>query len=252
MKEKFCHTGEDSGCSQCHTKEFCLPLAMDVVDLAKLDGIVLKDHILQKGEYAFRFESPFTAFYAIRYGQIKTYHRTPHGEEQVTGFYFPGDIFGLDGIGEKKFMSSAKALEATSICEIDFARFQHLIAELPELQAYFLQLMSHEIIKQQELITLRNKNTAEQRIATFLLFISQRNVQRKLSPMHFRLAMTRKEIGNYLGLTVETVSRTFTRFIKADIIADDKKDIVIKDLEHLRSLAELAILIPSHLRPPVL
>lgn len=239
MSDATCPHRNDMSCNQCRLGKICLPVALDTTDIVKLDEIVKRGRILQKGDHLYRANDPFSSVFAIRSGYIKTYKITDDGEEQVTGFYFPGEIFGMDGISKSKYMSSAKALESTAICEIPFSRFQDLTTQLPSLQTHFFQLMSQEITTEQQLITLLSKKTAEQRIATLLLTISARNAHRHLSASAFRLAMSRTDIGNYLGLTVETVSRTLSKFHKNGLIDIDQKEVAIKDFDSLRETANL-------------
>lgn len=239
MYEADCSHRSEANCSQCRLGKICLPVSLNANDVVKLDEIVKRGRILQKGDHLYRAHDPFSAVFAIRSGYIKTYRITDDGEEQVTGFYYPGEIFGMDGISKHKYMSSAKALESTAICEIPFSRFQELTTQLPSLQTHFFQLMSQEITTDQQLITLLSKKTAEQRIATLLLTISARNANRQLSASMFRLAMSRTDIGNYLGLTVETVSRTLSKFSKNNLIDIDQKEVFIKDFDNLRITANL-------------
>ena len=143
----------------------------------------------------------------------------------------------MDGIAHNHYTNSALAMETTAVCEIPFSNLQDLSIAIPSLQRHFFQLMSREITNDQSLITLLSKNTAEERVATLLLSISNRNMRRKLSGSRFRLPMSRADIGNYLGLTVETVSRVFSRFQKKDLLLVDKKEIEIIDFTKLRALA---------------
>src|SRR5690606_13798144 len=170
-------------------------------------------------------------------GAIKGFAVNNQGVEQVTGFYLPGEIFGMDGIGHPNHINSAIALETSAICEIPFSRMEDLSAKIPSLQRHFFALMSREITSDQQLITMLSKNSAEERVATLLTSISARNARRNLSDSRFRLPMSRADIGNYLGLTVETVSRVFSRFQKQQVLQVDKKEIEILDLDKLRSMA---------------
>lgn len=226
-------------CSQCRLGKICLPVSLQSDDIDKLDQIVQRGQVLQKGEHIYQAHDPFRSVFAIRSGYVKTYRITDDGEEQVTGFYFPGEVFGMDGINSHKYACSAKTLESTAICEIPFDRFQELTTKLPSLQMHFFQLMSQEITSDQQLITLLSKKTAEQRVATLLLTISARNALRGLSATDFRLAMSRTDIGNYLGLTVETVSRTLSRLVKSQVISLQQKEITILDANQLREVANL-------------
>lgn len=230
---------KSASCMHCRLGNICLPVALSGQDVVKLDEIIKRGRITQRGEHIYRSGEDFTAVFAIRSGYVKTYRITDDGEEQITGFYFPGEIFGVDGISKHKYVNSAKALESSAICEIPFERFQELTFELPGLQTHFFQLMSQEIANDQQLITMLSKKTAEQRISTFLLMIAMRNAERGLSETRFRLAMSRTDIGNYLGLTVETVSRVLSRLSKEGVIDLDQKEVSIVDLEQLRALANL-------------
>lgn len=239
MSNVPCPHQNQMSCTQCRLGKICLPVALNGNDIVKLDEIVKRGRVLQKGEHIYRTNDPFHAVFAIRSGHVKTYRITDDGEEQITGFYFPGEIFGMDGINKHKYTNSARALESVAVCEIPFARFQELTGQLPSLQMHFFQLMSQEITADQQLITMLSKKTAEQRVATLLLTISARNAHRSQSATAFRLAMSRTDIGNYLGLTVETVSRTLGKFSKTGLIELDQKEVKLLDVEGLRQLANL-------------
>lgn len=231
-----CHHDHQISCTNCRLATICLPIALESQDIDKLDQIIQRGRPLQKGEHVYREGDPFTAVYAVRSGTLKAYRITDDGKEQITGFYFPGEILGMDGISKNQHASSAKALETAAICEIPFERLGELSTRLPTLQRHFFQLMSQEITQDQQLITLLSKNSAEQRIAALLLSISARNARRRLSANSFRLSMSRTDIGNYLGLTVETVSRVFSRFQKQGLLSVDNKEITIVDADQLRQV----------------
>lgn len=144
-------------CNDCRLGGICLPEALQDSDIVKLDEIVRRGRVLQKNEHLYRSQDKFGSVYAIRSGYVKTYQVTESGEEQVTGFYFPGEIIGLDGIGKNHYVNNAKTLDSTAICEIPFNRFQELTMEVPQLQTHFFQLMSQEITADQELLTLLSK-----------------------------------------------------------------------------------------------
>lgn len=235
-----CSHNQKISCHDCRLSKLCLPIALEHADVVKLDNIVQRGRPLQKGEYAYRAQDPFTSVFAVRSGAIKSYNLTDNGQEQVTGFYFPGEIIGMDGISKSRHASSAKALETSAICEIPFKNLGELSSKIPSLQLHFFQLMSQEIAEDQHLITLLSKNTAEERIAALLLSISVRNGKRHLSTVSLRLPMSRTDIGNYLGLTVETVSRVFSRFKKQRIIDVVQKEIEILDLPLLRKIAQVS------------
>jgi CRP/FNR family transcriptional regulator len=217
-----------------------LPIALDDHEVIRLDRIIERNRPLQKGEHLYRQNDPFHAVYAVRSGSLKAYAIADDGREQVTGFYFVGEILGMDGIARSAHASSAVALETASICEIPFDRLGELSQQIPSLQRHFFQLMSQEIARDQQLLALLSKNTADQRVAALLMSISTRNKERKLSALAFRLTMSRTDIGNYLGLTVETVSRVLSRLQKNGVLSVDNKEIRINDLDALRAIAEVS------------
>lgn len=226
-------------CGNCRLNSICLPLALESDDIQQLDDIIQRSKPLQKGTFLYREGDDFQSVFAVRSGTLKAFRTTDDGREQVTGFYFPGEIVGMDGISKNLHASSARALETSAVCEIPFASLEKLSAIMPRLQRHFFQLMSSEITADQLLITLLSKNSAEERVAALMLSISSRNARRKLSATRFRLPMSRVDIGNYLGLTVETVSRVFSRMQKLELLEVDNKEIQILDLEGVRSLANI-------------
>jgi len=236
---KPCAHDYQANCGNCRLNSICLPLALESDDVQQLDDIIQRSKPLQKNQHLYREGDGFQSVYAVRSGTLKAYKTTDDGREQVTGFYFPGEILGMDGISNNTHASSAKALETAAICEIPFTSLEKLSALMPNLQRHFFQLMSHEITEDQQLITLLSKNSADERVAALMLSISTRNARRKLSPTHFRLPMSRVDIGNYLGLTVETVSRVFSRMQKMELLRVDNKEIEILDVSGLRKMANL-------------
>lgn len=232
-----CPHNNEINCSDCRMATLCLPIALEMDEVERLNEIIKRGRPLQKSDHVYDISDEFNAIYAVRSGSIKTYSMNDQGIEQVTGFYLPGEIFGMDGIAHTHHISAAVAMETSAICEIPFNRLEELSITMPSLQSHFFKLMSKEITSDQELITLLSKNSAEQRVATLLLSISARNAKRNLSGVRFRLPMSRADIGNYLGLTVETVSRVFSRFQKQEMLNVDKKEIEIIDVPMLQELA---------------
>ncbi len=234
---RTCPHNIEVNCNQCRMSALCLPIALKIEEIDRLNDIVQRGRPTHKDQYIYRDGDPFKAVYAVRSGAIKTFAANQQGIEQVTGFYLPGEIFGMDGIAHTQHRSSAQALETSAICEIPFSRLEDLSLKLPSLQRHFFKLMSKEITSDQQLIALLSKNSAEERVATLLLSISARNALRQLSGTRFRLPMSRADIGNYLGLTVETVSRVFSRFQKQGFLLVDKREIEIVNLNALQELA---------------
>ncbi len=224
-------------CKDCSLATLCLPLSLDMQDLDALDNIVKRSRPLKKGEFLFRQGDTFASVYAVRSGSLKTFSVTDCGEEQITGFHLPSEFVGLSGMDTELYPVSAIALETTSICEIPFDRLDELSASLPQLRRQLMRIMSREIRDDQQMMMLLSKKTADERIATFLVNLSARFRARGYSPQQFRLAMSRNEIGNYLGLAVETVSRVFTRFQQSGLLAAEGKEINLINLIEICALA---------------
>jgi len=226
-------------CSNCRLGSLCLPIAVGSEDIARIDNIINRTRPIDKGGHIFNQGDDFKSVYAVRSGAIKTYSISSSGKEQINGFYLPGEIFGMDGISDFSHMSSAIAIERSSVCEIPYGALGQLSGELPSLQRHFMQLMSREIANDQQLISLLGKNSAEERIAALLISISTRNARRGFSAFEFRLPMSRTDIANDLGLTIETVSRILSKLGKQGIIELNNKELRINDMEALRQHAGL-------------
>ncbi|MEX1033115.1 MAG: fumarate/nitrate reduction transcriptional regulator Fnr [Cellvibrionaceae bacterium] len=236
-----CHSTPTVSCAQCRLASICLPITLHVEDIDKVSSIIQRGRPMQKGDYLYRAREKFHCVYAVRSGTIKTLTSANDSTEQVTGFYLPGEILGLDGVADGIHTNSAIALETSAICEIPFEKLDELGKHVPDLHRHMFRLMGREITSEQQLIALLGKSNADERVATLLLSISSRNGRRNLSVTNFRLPMSRADIGNYLGLTVETVSRTLSRFQKQGLILVDKKEITITDLQALRTIADMSL-----------
>ena len=227
----------EAHCKDCSLSGMCLPLALQTEELDTLDEIVKRGRPLKKGEMLFRQGEPFSSIYALRSGAIKTFSLSDGGEEQITGFHLASEMIGLSGMDNQQYPVSAMALETTSVCEIPFERLDDLTAVMPQLRKQVMRLMSRGIREDQQMMLLLSKKTADERIATLLINLSARFRARGYSARSFRLAMSRNEIGNYLGLAVETVSRVFTRFQQQGLIAAEGKQIEILEHTELCALA---------------
>ncbi|MDY6841533.1 MAG: fumarate/nitrate reduction transcriptional regulator Fnr [Pseudomonadota bacterium] len=221
-------------CHHCSLSNLCLPLAIEENDLDRLEDIVEQGRIFNRGEQIFDQSMPFRACFAVKSGAIKTSIITETGEEQVTGFFMPGELVGLDSIGTEHYACTARALERTSVCEFPVDKLKELTSKLPELQHHMYHLMSQEIQNSHQLSMLLSKNTAEERIAALLLSLSSRFRRRRMSPTTFSLPMARNDIANFLGLAVETVSRVFTRFQNQGIIKARGREVELLDIKALQ------------------
>ncbi len=229
-----------TACKSCNLHDLCLPLGLDMGDIDKLDEIIKRSRPLQKGEYLFNSGDPFTSIYAVRSGSIKTFTESEQGDEQITGLYLPGELMGLDAIHDGEHLGSAIALETTSLCEIPFDILETLSSQIPGLHHQLFRIMSKEIASDQSLLMLMAQKSAEERLAAFLVNLSSRLKQRNFSETEFNLSMSRKDIGNYLGLTIETISRTFSRFQSEGILSTQRKYVKIHKLHTLKDMAGLS------------
>jgi len=229
-----------TACQSCNLHDLCLPLGLDIGDIDKLDSIIKRSRPLQKGEHLFNGGEEFTSIYAVRSGSIKTFSESEEGDEQITGLYLPGELLGLDAIHENIHPCSAIALETTSLCEIPFNTLENLSTKIPELHHQLFRIMSKEIANDQSLLMLMAQKSAEEKLAAFLVNLSSRLKQRNFSETEFNLSMSRKDIGNYLGLTIETISRTFSRFQSEGLLSTQRKYVNIHKLNELKILAGLS------------
>lgn len=224
-------------CDNCGLVSLCLPFSLNHNESEQLEKIIDKSLPLKKGSHLFHQGEPFTSLFAVRAGTIKTYTVTNEGEEQITGFYFPGELIGLNAIDTSYYPISAKVLETSTVCEIPYEDLDQLSDKVPQLRRQLIHAMGKEIREEQQMMLLLSKKTAEERVATFLLKLSDRYKRRGYSASIFRLSMSRNEIGNYLGLAVETVSRIFSRFQKQQLIKVEGKEIEVLSLDELRQSA---------------
>ena len=224
-------------CDRCHLSSLCLPYSLSPSDIAEINKIVKHSHTLRRGDFLFRSGNEFSALYAIRSGSFKVFTYTNDGDEQILGFYFPGEIIGFDAINSNNHFSSALALEASSYCALPFTRLEELSMSIPGLQHRVLQLMSREISHENELVTMLCNKNAEEKVGAFLITLSARFGLLGYSHTHFKLAMSRQDIGNYLGLSVETISRILGRLQKDNIIAIYNKSVKLLDLDRLAGIS---------------
>ncbi|MCC4266088.1 FNR family transcription factor [Oceanimonas baumannii] len=230
-------TGRAIHCQDCSISQLCIPLGLNSDELDELDNIIERKKPIQKGQELFKAGETLRSLYAIRAGTVKSYTITEQGDEQITAFHLAGDLVGFDAINTGAHPSFAQALETAMVCEIPYEVLDELSGKMPRLRQQIMRLMSNEINGDQQMILLLSKKTAEERLAAFLHGLSSRFAKRGFSAREFRLSMTRGDIGNYLGLTVETVSRLLGRFQKNDLITVDGKYIRILDQSELARLA---------------
>lgn len=225
-------------CENCSLSRLCLPMGLEPEDIERLDEIVLRSKPHHRNDYLFREGDRLRGIYAVKTGSIKTFISREDGTEQVLGFHLPGEIIGLDAIESGIHGCTAKVLETTAVCLIPYEQLEDLSREIPSLQHQMYRLMSREISNESNMLILLGKRNADERLATFLLSLSNRYRQRGFSPTEFNLSMSRNEIGNYLGLAVETVSRLFTRFQEDGILRVERKHVEVLDFDALKAISE--------------
>ncbi len=223
-------------CSNCNLRELCMPMGLSDKDIQRLDELVAVRRKVKRGGTLFRNGERFTSLFAIRTGFFKTCVNTEDGRDQVTGFQMAGDIIGLDGIVNDHHSCDAVALEDADVCVMPFDRIEELSREVNALQHHVHKIMSREIVRENGVMLLLGSMRAEERLATFLLNLVQRLHARGFSRQELILRMTREEIGSYLGLKLETVSRTFSKFVEDQIVEVKQRHVRIVDSERLKAI----------------
>jgi CRP/FNR family transcriptional regulator, anaerobic regulatory protein len=228
-----------SACENCRLAALCLPAGLEIGELKRLEQLVRRPHPLRRGETLFRASERMHAVYAVRAGSFRTYYLAEDGREKVLGFHLPGELLGFDGLGSGRHRCTADALETASVCELPVEQLQELADRLPSLNHQLYRLMSQEIAHDQEIMLLLSDKNAQERLATFLLNLAQRFAERGFSAGEFHLSMSRQNIANYLGLTLETVSRTFSHFQKDGLLSVERRHVRLLDKQGLAAVAGL-------------
>jgi CRP/FNR family transcriptional regulator, anaerobic regulatory protein len=224
-------------CGGCSMRELCLPVGLDHDAMNQLDAVVSTRTRVKKGAALYRVGEPFTALYAIRIGSCKTTVLAEDGREQISGYHMLGDVIGLDGIATDRHGCEAIALEDSEVCVLPFDRLEELARAVVPLQHNLHQFLSREIGRDQNVMLLLGSMRAEERLAVFLLNLSDRYRRRGYSATEFVLRMTREEIGSYLGLKLETVSRLMSRLQEEGLLQVQGRTVKLLDLPALRQLA---------------
>ena len=227
-----------ASCQNCSLVELCLPRGLNYNDLSTLDEVIKQRKLIQKGEILFSQGEDSGCIFAVRSGSVKTFTTAKNGEEQILGFHLPGELLGLDGIDNQIHSCSAVALDTSTICELPVKDLNVLCVKMPGLQQQLLNLISNEITKDHTMLLLLARRNAEQKLATFLGNLSTRFKARGYSADIFDLTMSRYDIGNYLGLADETVSRLISKFRDQKLIEAERKKITILDHKLLDQVAE--------------
>jgi len=233
-------------CSNCNLRELCLPLGLNCEEIAKIDTLVNMRRKIKKGEILFHTGERFSSLFAIRTGFFKSSVGSAEGHEQVTGFQMAGEVLGLDGISNEHHNCDAMALEDSEVCGLPFERIEELSREIVSMQRHMNKILSREIVRENGVMMLLGSMRAEERMAAFLLNLVDRLHARGFSHTELVLRMSRAEIGSYLGLKLETVSRAFSKFAEDGLIAVEKRNIRILRSDLLHEIVGRADARPSH------
>ncbi len=224
---------QKSNCTTCSLREICLPVGLDDTEIQYLSNLIRHKFRVRRGEYLFHAGADFKSLYAVKNGFFKTSVLKIDGRTQVTGFYMTGELLGLDAISLGKYSCDTVALEDSEVCEVPFAKLEEVGRSIPPLLNQFHKIMSREIVHDHDVMMLLGNMKADERLATFLLNLSTRLSRRGYSATEFNLKMTRDEIGSYLGLKLETVSRSFSKLQEDGLIAISNKHVKLNNIEAL-------------------
>ncbi len=224
-------------CSHCSVAHLCLPYSLDPVEISRLESQISFDRSVTAGDQLFAQGDQLKALYAISKGSFKTAVVDANGLEQIMGFYFPGDLLGLDALGEQTHQCTATAIENAAVCRLPFHQLEGLLTQLPSLRSRLMRLMGQALTDdEQQLLAMGQKNS-EGRLATLLLNFSRRRAMRNLDSTTVYLNMKRADLANYLGMRVETISRVLGHLQSQGILDRKRKEVKILDLAALHTRA---------------
>jgi CRP/FNR family transcriptional regulator len=210
-------------------RQLCMPQGLSNTELPKLEALICSARVVRRGEALYRCGDGFENLYAVRSGSLKTTMTQRDGRDQVTGLRLAGEALGFDGISDDRHACSATALEDSTVCIVPYRALKKLCRDVDAMQDRLHRLMGEQIVREGTQMMVLGSLSADERVAAFLLDIAARNAQRGYSPVEFSLRMTREDMGSYLGTTLETVSRTLSRFQKRGLIDTQGKYVRIVD-----------------------
>lgn len=222
-----------SDCMSCSLRELCLPVGLNDEEIEHLGHLINHKFRVRRGEYLLHAGADFKSLYAVKNGFFKTSVLKMDGRQQVTGFYMTGELLGLDAISPEKHTCDTVALDDSEVCEVPFRKLEEIGRSIPSLMSQFHKIMSREIVQDRGVMMLLGSMRAEERLATFLLNLSNRLSRRGYSPTEFVLRATREEIGSYLGLKLETVSRSFSKLQEEGLITINNRHVTLHDMGEL-------------------
>ncbi|MBD3766908.1 MAG: helix-turn-helix domain-containing protein [Gammaproteobacteria bacterium] len=227
----------NANCNECGLKKLCFPLGLEKSEVLRLDALVKRKPALQKGDILFRSGQPFQAVYAVKAGGFKVFTQHASGEDKLIGFYLPGDILGVDALSTDEHVSTAVAMDTSTVCEIPFKDLEQLSLQLPTLNRQLLSIMSKELSDERMHAEFLARKSAEERLALFILWLSQRQARRGFNDESFRIGLLHRDVALYLGLTPETVSRVLAKFSEEGLVEWRQKHLTIHHRARLDALA---------------
>lgn len=231
-------------CVDCRLSELCLPYGLNKDEISELSIIVKSKRPLRADEFLYHQGDQCQNLYAVRSGSFRSYICNTDGTEQTIGFYLPGEIMGLDSLQTGRFSCNVIALETATVCELPLDSLNELAGKVPALQSQLIRIVGREIATDHDKIILLGHRTAREKMATFLLMLSQRYKALGFSSTEFNMTMHRHDIANFLGLTIETVSRQLADLSKNGIITVKQRGVKINNLDSLKAIVEPCL--PKH------
>lgn len=217
----------------CGLARHCMPSGVDAKGLRQLDAAIRDKRPLSPGDALFHAGSPLQSLYIIRSGSLMSSVASENGEVQVIAFHLPGEVTGLDGLADHQHVCTMVALERSRVCELPLHAFEQVVAEVPQLKTWFLELIGQETIQDYAHMAMMGKRMAQERLASFLVSFSLRYQRLDRDPCALKLTMSRSDLASYLGLAEETVSRLFTRFQEQGLLEVRRKLVYIRDMDGL-------------------
>lgn len=224
-------------CGQCSLRQLCLPAGIGLQDVERLDALVKRRRSVERGEHLFRSGAPLGQLYVARDGAFKTIVVSEDGQQQVIGFHLPGELIGLDALGDGRHRCDAIALEPAHLCEVPLADLERIATQIPALQHQLLRIMGRSMGRDQDHLEMMSRRQASDRVLLFLHSLSERYEMLGRDGKRFTLPMTREEIASYLGLVIETVSRSFTRLQEDGVIAVRGRELRLLQADRLAQRA---------------
>ena len=229
-------------CSQCSLLELCLPKGLTKEELEYFEQTVNSKKPLKKSEFLYRAGEPMTSLYTVKTGAFKANIDSADGQENIVGFFLPGELIGLDGIASGEYQCDIIALGDAHVCQLSYPEFQRISNDFPKLREEILSIASNNMTTAQKMLFFVGKRPVEERLAMFLIGLSQRYGARGLSDLRFQLSMSRHDIANYLGMAPETISRQFKRMQDQGLILINNREITIVNLPKLRAASTSSLI----------